>query len=810
MTTIAKDLKYGLRMLAKSPGATVVAMIALALGIGANSAIFSVVNAVLLRPLPYQDSGRLVVVWETKLSKNIRQEQVSPPDYRDWVEQQRVFDAMAALRQQPSVLAGNQLPERVETALISPRLFDLLGVKAALGRTFFAEEDQAGRNRVAVMSYGLWQRRFGGDPAILGKSMVVDGNSFTIVGVMPREFRLLDTPSELWMPFTLDAKELSQRGFKTLRVIGHLKPAVSLELASSEMRSIAGRIEQQYPDTNAGWSTNIVPLREQMVGDIGPTLWTLLGAVVFVLLIACANVASLLLARAGGRDKEIVLRMALGANPARVMRQLLTESVLLALGGGLLGLALAAWGVTMLAQLGPANLPRLAEINIDWRVMAFTLTVSLATGIIFGLAPAILTVRSDLNSVLKTSGRGNTGSRSRARWRNALVASEIASCVVLLTGAGLLIRSFLRLENVNPGFRPDHVLTMQIALPETRYPGQKVALFYQQLVDRLHALAGVQYAGIARNLPLSGADASLNFVVENRPVESSAEQSRAKYRAASADYFAALGIPLVRGRYFDRTDGEKTPCVVVINNTMAGRFWPDQDPIGKRMKAGFDGSQWCTIAGIAGDVKHTGLDSATNAEMYYHYLQIPPELMGFVEGTMTIVLRTRAEPNSLVAAVRAEVQKLDPDLAVFNVKTMQDLVGSSLAQPRFRTLLLGVFASVALILAATGLYGVIAYAVTQRTNELGVRMALGAQKSDVLKMVVGEGTQLAAIGIGIGLVLAFPLMRVIARLLFGVNAADPLTFAATSSVILVVALAASYLPALRAIKVDPLVALRQE
>ena len=810
MNTLLKDLQYGLRMLASNPGSTVVAMIALALGIGANSAIFSVVNAVLLRPLPYKDASRLIVIWETKLSKGIAQEQVSPPDYRDWVEQQQVFEQIAALREQPAVLTGGQLPERVETALISPGAFELLGVKAGLGRTFLSEEAEPGRNRVALLSYGFWERRFGGDPGILGKQAVVDGNSLTIVGVMPRGFRLLDTPSELWMPYTLDAKELSQRGFRTLRVIGRLKAGVSVDQASGEMRSIAGRIERQYADTNSGYSTKVVALRDQLVGDIGPTLWTLLGAVVFVLLIACANVASLLLARAGSRDKEIVLRMALGANPARVLRQLLTESVLLALAGGLLGLALAAWGVAMLAQFGPASLPRLAEINIDWRVMAFTLTVSLATGIIFGLAPALLTVRTDLNSVLKTSGRGNTGSRTRALWRNALVTSEIASCVVLLTGAGLLIRSFLQLESVNPGFRPDHVLTMQIALPETRYSGQKVALFYHQLVDRLHALAGVQYAGIARNLPLSGADASLNFVVENRPVESAAEQSRAKYRAASADYFAALGIPLVRGRFFDRTDGERTPGVVIINNTMARRFWPNEDPIGKRMKAGFDGSQWCTVVGIVGDVKHTGLDAATNAEMYYHYLQIPSELMGFVEGTMTLVLRTQSEPNSMVAAARGEVQKLDPDLAVFNVKTMQDLVGGSLAGARFRTLLLGVFAGIALILAATGLYGVIAYAVTQRTNELGVRMALGAQKSDVLKMVVGEGAQLAAIGIGVGLVVAFPLMRIISRLLFGVNASDPLTFAATSSLILLVALTASYLPALKAIKVDPLAALRHE
>jgi putative ABC transport system permease protein len=810
MNSLLKDLRYGLRMLAKNPGSTLVAVLALALGIGANSAIFSVVNAVLLRPLRYRDPAHLVVIWETKLSKGISQELVSPPDYRDWVEQQRVFDQVAALRAQPAVLTGGQLPERVETALVSPSAFELLGAKAALGRTFFSAEDQPGRNRVAVLSYGLWQRRFGADSGILGKTVIVDGNSFTIVGVTPRDFRLLDTPSELWMPYTLDAKELSQRGFHTLRVIGHLKSGVSPEQASAEMRSIAGRIEQQYADTNSGWSTKIVGLRDQLVGDIGPTLWTLLGAVVFVLLIACANVANLLLARAGSREKEIALRTALGANPGRLVRQLLTESVLLGLAGGLVGLALAAWGVSLLEQFGPSNLPRLEEVTIDWRVLAFTLSMSVLTGIMFGLAPALSSVRSDLNSILKTSGRGTTGGRSRARWRNALVVSEVASCVVLLAGAGLLIRSFARLESVNPGFRPDHVLTMQIALPETRYSGQKIALFYQQLVERLHSLAGVQYAGIARNLPLSGSDASLNFVIENRPVASSAEQSRAKYRAASADYFAALGIPLVRGRYFDRTDGDKTPGVVIVNNTMARRFWPGDDPVGKRMKAGFDGSQWCTIVGIVGDVKHTGLDAETNAEMYYHYRQIPPELMGFVEGTMTLVLRTQAEPNSMVAAVRGEVQKLDADLAVFNVKSMQDLVGGSLAQPRFRTLLLGVFAAVALILAATGLYGVIAYAVTQRTNELGVRMALGAQKSDVLKLVVGEGAQLAALGIGIGLVVAFPLMRIISRLLFGVNAADPVTFGATTLLILLVTVAASYLPALRAIKVDPVVALRSE
>ncbi len=811
MSALLHDARYGLRMLLNNPGSTLVAVIALAIGIGANSAIFSVVNGVLLRPLEYKDSDRLVVIWETKLSKGITQEQVSPPDYRDWVEQNHVFDHIAALRTEPRILTGGQLPERVDTASISPSAFGLLGVEAALGRTFSPDEGQPGRNRVVVLSHGLWQRRFGGDQGILGKAVILDGNSYTIAGVMPPEFRLLDTPSELWIPYSLDASELSQRGFHTLRAIGHLKPGVSLDQAQSEMRSIASRIEQQNAETNAGWSAKVVPLRDQMVGDISTTLWTLLAAVVFVLLIACVNVANLLLARAGSREKEIALRAALGANPARLARQLLTESILLALAGGLLGLLLATWSISILRQLGPATLPRLKEITIDWRVLGFTLLVSFITGIVFGLAPALASMRSDLNSILRSSGRGTTGSRARARLRNALVVCEMAACVVLLTGAGLLIRSFARLQSVNPGFQPDHVLTMQLSLPETRYSGLKVGLFYSQLVERLQALPGVRSAGIARKVPLSsGADASLNFIVENRPVEASAEQPRAKYRAVSAGYFEALGIPLIRGRYFDRTDGQKTPGVALINDTLARRFWPNEDPLGKRIQAGFDDSIWCTIVGIVADVKQAGLDAVANGETYYHYLQVPPPLMGFVEGTMTVVLRTNSDPASMVASARGEVQNMDPDLAVFNVKTMEALVDGSLAQPRFRTTLLGTFASVALMLAAIGLYGVIAYSVAQRINELGVRMALGAQKSDVLKMVMGQGALLAAAGIGIGLVVAFGVMRVISKLLFGVNATDPLTFVATAALILVMALAASAIPALKAIKVDPVVALRYE
>jgi putative ABC transport system permease protein len=812
MDALIKDLRFGLRMLLKNPGSTLLAMVALGLGIGASTAIFSVVNAVLLRPLRYKDSDRLVVIWETKPAMGILQEFVSPPNYRDWVAQNRSFDQIGALRAQPSILTGGQLPERVETALVSPSLLDMLGAKVTLGRNFRPDEDQPGRNRVALVSHGLWQRRYGGDPGIRGKAIVVDGNSYTIVGVAEPEFHLPDSAAELWMPYTLDAKEenSNQRGFRTLRVLAHLKPGVSLEQAQSDMRAVAGRLEQQYFEADSGYSAKVVPLRDQLVGNVQATLWTLLAAVAVVLLIACANVANLLLARAAGREREMALRTALGANPSRLMRQLLTESMLLAVASGLLGLALAAWSVPLLGKFGPANFPRLEEITIDGRVLAVTLLVSLATGIIFGFAPAVSSLHSDLNSILKSSGRGTTSSRGHARLRDAVVVIQIVFCVVLLSAAGLLARSFLRLQNVNPGFQPDHVLTMQLALPETRYSGRKVAQFHQRLLERLESLAGVRFAGIARNLPLSGADASLNFTIENRPVANSADQPRAKYRAASANYFVALGIPLVRGRYLDRTDGEKTPGVAVINSTMARRFFPNEDPIGKRIKAGFDNSVWSTIVGIVGDVKHAGLDAETNPEIYYQYQQVPPALMSFVEGTMTLVLRTNTEPTAMVTGVRGVVQMLDGDLAVFNVKTMQELLAGSLAQARFRTLLVVAFAGVALILAAIGLYGVIAYTVTQRTNEIGVRMALGAQKGDVLGLVVGHSARLAAIGVGIGLVAAFALLRVISNLLFRVTAADPVTFAVTAVLILAVSLAASGIPALKAIAVDPLKALRYE
>jgi putative ABC transport system permease protein len=814
MSALTNDVRYGVRMLLQNPGSTLVALVALSLGIGANSSIFSVVNGVLLRPLPYQDPDRLMVVWETKLSIGKKQELVSPAEFRAWASENRVFDGMAALRQEPRVLTGGELPERVETQLISPSGFAMLGVKPALGRTFSPEESQPGRNLAAILSYGLWQRRFGGDRGVLGRAVTLDGIGYTVVGVTAPDFRLLDLPAELWIPYSLDSKELNprNRAVRTLRVIAHLKPGATLDQAQAEMRSIAHRLELEDPDANTGYSASVVPLRDQLVGDIRTTLWTLLGAVLFVLVIACANVANLLLARAGAREREIALRAALGANPARLIRQLLTESMLLALAGGLLGLVLAAWSIALMKQLGPATLPRLKEISVDWRVLSFTLLASAATGIIFGLAPALASLRTDLNSVLRSAGRlASAAGPTAARFRDAFVVAEVAACVVLLTGSGLLIRSFAKLESVNPGFQPDHVLTMQVALPESRYSDFKVALFYRQLLERLQALPGVQFAAITRKAPLSGGDdVSLNFAIENRAVQPSADQPRAQYRAVSAEYFDALGIPLIRGRHFDRTDGENTPGVVVINETLARTFFGGDDALGKRIQAGLDGSPWCTIIGIVRDVKQQGLDAQDKPETYYHYLQVPPPWMSFVEGVMTVVLRTGPEPDSLAAVARAEVGKMDPSLAAFDVHSMESLLDSSLAQPRFRTTLLGVFAGLALLLAAVGLYGVIAYSVARRSNELGVRMALGAQRNDVLKLVLGQGAKLAVLGIVIGLGVAFGAMRVISKLLFGVNAADPVTFAATALLILAVAFGASLIPAWRAIKVDPMVALRYE
>jgi putative ABC transport system permease protein len=812
MTALTQDLRYALRTFLNSPGSTSVAIVVLSLGIGANAAIFSVTNAILFRALPYSDPGNIVVVWENNLSKGLHAWRLSPTDYTEFRDSNQVLDGIGAFLSQSSVLAGGENPERIEAGAVSPSVFQILGMEPALGRSFATDEDQPAKNHVAILSAGLWQRRFGQDPSILGKKLSLDSGIFTVVGVAPPQFRLPGSQSELWIPYTPDPKDFlpDNRGIRVLNAIARLKPGISRERAQSEMRIVAARLAGQYPDSNAGFSVDLVPLREQLTGDARPTLWMLTAAVIAVLLIACVNVAHLLLVRAGAREREIAVRTALGANPGRLLRQLLTESVFLAVIAGVLGLLVAYWGAWILAKEAPAGLLQAGQIPIDWRVLAFTLLASILTGLAFGVVPAISGRRSNLNLVLRSGGRGGTGGRTRSRVRDVLMVCEVASSAVLLIAAGLLIRSLVRLQQVNPGFRSDHVLTMQLSLPQARYPGLKVGLFYDQLVSHVAVLPGVESAGVCRFLPLSGSDASANFLIEGQPRLGAADQPRAKFRTASGGYFRALGIPLIRGRLFDSRDNQHTPKVVIINETAARRYWPNEDAIGKHILSNFEEDQWSTIIGVVGDVKHSGLDAETNPENFYHFLQIPPESMNFAESNMALVIRTSSDPAAMTSAVLRELRTLDPSQPVFDVHAMQDVLYGSLAKQRFRTFLIGAFAALALLLASLGLYGVVTYSVSQRTTELGIRMALGAQPGSILQLVVFRAAGLAAIGLGIGVAVTLAGRPIIARFLFGVSPADPITLGTASLVILLVALAASLAPALRAARVDPAAALRAE
>jgi len=812
MNAFTQDLRYALRTFLNTPGSTAIAIIVLSLGIGANAAIFSTADAVLFRALPYRDPDFLVGVWENNSAKAIKQWRLSPADYAEFLAHNQTLDGMGAFRSQSSVLTGGEVPERIETAAVSPSVFAILGMEPTLGRNFASDEDRPGKNQVAILSAGLWQRHFGRDPNILGKRLLLDGGSYSIVGVAPAQFRLPDGKSELWIPYTADPKDFlpANRGVHFLSTIARLKPGVSLARAQSEMRIMADRLARDYPDSNAGFSVFLVPLREQVIGDIRPTLWMLMAAVVVLLLISCVNVAHLLLARAGTREKEIAVRTALGANPGRLVRQLLTESVSLAMIAGLCGLLIAYWGTWILAKLAPIGVLQSEEIRLDWRVLAFTLIVSIVTGLAFGLVPALSSARSNLNLVLRSGGRGGTAQRTRSRVRDALMVCEVASSAALLIGAGLLIRSLVRLQDVNPGFRVDHVLTMRFSLPPSRYSGQNVGLFYQHLLSRVEGLPGVQAAGVCRYLPLSGSDISNNFQIEGQPKLRDADQPRAYFRTASGGYFLALGIPLLQGRLFDQRDDGHTPKTVIINQAAVRRYWPNDNPIGKRILAGLDEDKWSTVIGVVGDVKHAGLDAETDPETYYHYLQIPPETMNLAEGTMALVIRTSADSAAMTSSVRREVRELDPGQPVFNVAVMEDVVKGSVAQPRFRTFLISAFAGLALALASLGLYGVVSYSVTQRTTEIGIRLALGAQPKSILALVVFHAAGLVAIGLGIGIAVTLAGSQIISRFLFGISAADPITLVAASLVILLVALTASLIPALRAVKVDPAIALRAE
>jgi putative ABC transport system permease protein len=806
MQTLWQDLRYGLRMLLGKPGFTLVAVITLALGIGANAAIFSVINSVLLRPLPYPQPERLVWIWGTNPSADIKQESASLPDFVDWKAQSQSFAALGGFANFSPILTGAGEPERLTGAVVTDGFFSTLGVSPQLGRAFTSDEDRPGAQRVVVLSHGLWQRRFGGDPQIAGQKITLNGNPYMIVGVMPPGFKHplpgMRLPVEVWAPLGLDPAKTGRRS-DFLGVIARLKPGVVIEQARAEMNALMGRLETQYPNTNRGWGVIVLPLLERFVGELRPTLYLLLAAVGFLLLIACANVANLLLARATVRQREVAIRSALGAGRWRIVRQLLTESALLSLLGGAVGLLLAKWGMDALIGASPATIPRLGEVSLDWRVLGAAFGVSLVTGVIFGLLPALQAANPHLNEALKEGGRGSADTARGKRVRSALVVAEVALALTLLIGAGLLLRSFARLQHVNPGYNAENVLSVGISIPAARYKeGPQVVDFYERLLGQISTMPGAQSAGLVDALPLAGGS-YLSFAVEGRALQPT-DQPDAEYRIVSPGYFKAMDIPLIRGRLLSEQDHAQSPFATVISKTMARRYWPNEDPLGKRINLGNpQTSPWRTIVGIVGDIRNEGLNAEPNPQMYASFTQAPRH-------SLSLVVRGMGDPMGLVAGVRSSVAGLDRDLPLYNVRTLKQMVAESLGRERFGLLLIAIFAGLALLLAGVGVYGVLAYSVTQRTHEIGVRLALGASRRDVLRLIAGQGMKLVLVGVSIGLLAAFALTRLMTGLLYGVSPTDTVTFVSVSALLAVVALAACYVPARRATKVDPMVALRCE
>jgi putative ABC transport system permease protein len=804
---LGQDLRYGFRMLLRNPGFTIVAVVALALGIGANSAIFSVVNTVLLRPLPYKDSDRLVMVWEDATKHGFPRDTPAAANYLDWRSQNQVFEAMAAIADQSFNLTNAGEPERLEGRRVSANLFGLLGVDPAMGRPFTPEEDQPGTNRVVILSHGLWQRRFGSDTNIIGKPVTLNGVNHQVVGVMPGWFQFPTKEDELWVPMAFTTQQAASRGNHYLQVVARLKPGIDVKQAQAEMTTIASRLEQQYPDQNTNLGAVVVPLHEQVVGDIKPALLILLGAVGLVLLISCANVANLLLARAAVRQKEIALRVALGANRWRLVRQFLTESILLAALGGGFGLLLSIAGVRLLTGVIPNSISQLKDTSLDARVLGFTILVSMLTGLIFGLVPALQASIFNPNETLKEGGRDSSSGSRGNRIRGLLVIAEVAVSLILLIGAGLLINSFMRLRSVHPGFRADDLLTMKVVLPRLKYPDEdRRSAFYNDVVKRVEALPGVKSAAVTTNLPLYEQGNSIGITIEGRPAPPPGQKLIIATRVISSKYFETMGIPVLQGRPFGAAETAKLPGAVVISETMARRYWPGENPVGKRLCPGTPESpdDWFHIIGVVKDVRQFELTAEPKPQMYLSHHQV-----GFFEPN-DLVVRTDIDPMSMAATVRNAVWETDKDQPVSNIRTMNDIASESVARQRFSMLLLGVFAGVALLLAAVGIYGVMSYSVAQRRNEIGIRMALGAQKSDVLRLTVGHGLKLVMIGVGCGLVGSYVLTRLMSSLLFGIGATDSRTFVMISVILVSVALLASYIPARRATKVDPLTALRYE
>ena len=804
MHTLLKDIRYGIRNLARHPGFTAVAVITLALGIGANTAIFSVVNAVLLRPLPLADPERLVWLWDTQ--PQLATTPTSLPDFLGWKQQNQSFEHLAAFISGKSFVDAGDGTTDTPIGLVTPELFSVFQVNPILGRTFTDEETLPGRFRVAVLSHSMWQSRFGSDRNVSGRTIQVNGAAYTIIGVMPAGFSYPDR-AELWRPLPIDPAKLDP-GPHYLNVVGRLKPGVTLAQAQADMSTIAARLSQQYKEKNAGHGVKLESLTNVVVGDIGPALYVLLGAVGFVLLIACANLANLMLARVGARQKEITVRTALGASRLRIVRQLLTESIMLAVAGGLAGLLLAIWAVSWIVSFSADTIPRVQEISVDRRVAGFTLLISVLTGVLFGLAPALHVSRPDLTDALKESGRTTAGLR-RNRLRSGLVMSEVALSLVLLVGAGLMIRSFAKLNQVDPGFDPNRVMTLGVSLLRSKYPeDEQVAQTYSQILDRAAAVPGVVSAGAISDLPLTGSNTSDSFTIEGRPPIARESWPSTEYHVVTPRYFESMGIPLLSGRDVAPSDTRRSPNVVLINETFARRHFAGENPLGHRLKLQGQERDPLLIIGVVANARQIGLDEPPRPELYVPLLQDP--LSTEYQRSMTIVARSKSDPGTLAAPLRAAVTAADKSMPVYAFKPMTEYLRDSLARRRFNLILLTVFGCVALTLAAVGIYGVISYGVTQRTHEMGIRMALGAKPRDVLKLVVRQAMMVALIGVGIGLLASWALTRLMKGLLFSVSVTDPITFVAIAVLMSLIALLACLVPARRATKVDPLVALRYE
>ena len=811
METLLSDLRFGIRMLFKNPVFTAVCIIALALGIGANTAIFSVVNAILLRPLPFKDADRLVMVWEHSFKTGNDRNVASPADLLDWQAQNQVFELMGAGVDFSSLkvnMTGFGEPQDLQMQYATPDLFNVLGLNAEIGRTFTAEEGANGPDAV-ILSHRMWQNVFGSDRGLIGKPIKLNDHDYTVVGVMPPSFQFGQTKPDVWLPLSINpAINYRQRSGRYLTVVGRLKPGVTVSQAQAQMSTIAKNLEQQYPQFNSRWGVNLVPLYEQIVGNVRVPLLLLLGTVLLVLLIACANVANLLLARATVRQKEIAVRTAMGASRWRIMRQLLTESVALSFVGGLAGLLLAMWGVNILVALSPGNIPRLQNVGIEPRVLFFTLGVSLLTGIIFGLVPAVENSRSNINETLRDGGRGTTGGRRSRITRGAFVVTETAVALILLICSGLMIKSFIRLQSTKPGIDPDSVLTMRISLPRSQYgTNDRLTGFFSELNRRLEAIPGVQSAGAISFIPFAGTGSATGFTIVGRPEPAAGDQPVTGVSVVEPHFFRTLSIPLIKGRELTENDTGDASRVLLINETLAQKYFPNEDPIGKRLMISWDRSDGSEeIVGVVGDVHQDGLSTEVKPMIYWPSARTP-------YSTMSIAIRATGNPMNFVSAVKEKVHSLDPNLPLADLKPMEDWMSDSIAQPRFNTQLLTIFAVVALILAGVGIYGVMAYSVTQRTQELGIRMALGAQQSEAIKLVISQAMTLAAMGVAIGLIVAFVLAKLLtsfSSLLFNVKATDPLTYIQMAVTLLAIALLASFFPARRATKVDPMIALRSE